>query len=110
MIDIAELPEEDIVLDGEDKTVHPLFFTSHGRRTYGAVYKKTKDIADRVGLEKNVTPKVLRHSRSTHLDWQGGAPGNIARDMLIHDPETNVISRYIHDRGEDEVRDVMGVE
>lgn len=98
-------------IGGEEKEVHPLFYTSHGRMSYNSVYKATKDVADRARIEdKNITPKTLRHSRSTHLDWEGEAPGNIAREMLIHDPDTAVIGRYIHDRGEDEVRDVMGVE
>lgn len=102
--------EKEIMFDGEPLTVHPLFTGRNGRVSYSTVYRQFKKIIERAGIEKNVTPKGLRHSRATHLDWSGQAPGNIARDMLIHDPDTNVISRYIHDRGEQQVRDVMSVE
>lgn len=99
---------ETIELDGEEMEVTPLFCTNNGRIAYNTVYKMVKRIADQVGIDKNVTPKALgRHSRSTHLDWSGRAPGNIARDLLIHDPDTNVIGRYIHDRDEGDVRTVM---
>jgi site-specific recombinase XerD len=97
-----------IELDGEEMEVTPLFTTNHGRISYNSVYKMIKGAAEDAGIEKNVTPKAMgRHSRATHLDWSGKAPGNIARDLLVHDPETKVIGKYVHDRGEDDVRDVM---
>ena len=99
---------EIIELDGEEKEVTPLFCTNQGRISYNSIYKMVKNAADQARIDKNVTPKAMgRHSRSTHLDWSGRAPGNIARDLLIHDPDTNVIGRYIHDRGESDVREVM---
>lgn len=101
--------EETIVEDGEERTVEPLFTTGQGRISYSSVHKACKKAAERAGIDKNVTPKVMRHSRATHLDWGGNAPGNIGRDMLIHSPDTNVINRYIHDREGDEVREVMDI-
>lgn len=100
--------EQVIELDGESDTVHPLFTTKHGRISYDTVYNKIKNAAAAAGIEKNVFPKTMRHSRATHLDWEGHAPGNIARDMLIHGADTSVIHRYIHDRDEGQVRSVMG--
>lgn len=99
---------EGVVLDGEETVVHPLFVTPRGRISYSSVWRAIKQTAERAGIEKNITPKGLRHSRATHLDWGGNSPGNISRDMLVHDPEsTNVIGRYIHDREEEQVREVM---
>lgn len=99
--------QEEEVEEGEEYEVHPVFTTQHGRMTYGTAYNAVKRTAERAGFDKNIIPKTLRHSRSTHLDWSGEAPGNIARDMLIHGPDTNVIGRYIHDRGESDIREVM---
>jgi len=100
--------EEEMDWQGETVTVHPVFTTSEGRISYSTIYNMVKRVASKAGIEKNVTPKGMgRHSRATHLDWEGNAPGNIARDMLVHDPDTDVIGRYIHDRDEDQVRDVM---
>lgn len=97
-----------IELDGEEMEVTPLFCTNHGRISYNSIYKMIKQASNALKGDKNITPKALgRHSRATHLDWNGEAPGNIARDLLIHDPDTNVIGRYIHDRGEGDVREVM---
>lgn len=103
--------EEVIELDGEEKTVHPVFCTSHGRISYNSIYKMIKKTARRAAINKNVTPKAMgRHSRATHLDWAGKAPGNIGRDVLLHDPDTDVVGRYVHERGEDDVRDIMTIE
>lgn len=104
--------EEVIERDGEEKIVHPVFSTSAGRIVYGTFYNIVTQATKRANIDKNITPKSLRHSRSTHLDWEGHAPANIARDMLIHDPGTgtSIVGRYIHDRGEKEVRQVMKVE
>ena len=103
--------EEEIEWKGETRVVHPVFTTSEGRISYSTVYNMVKRVADKAGINKNVTPKGMgRHSRATHLDWEGNAPGNIARDMLVHDPDTDVIGRYIHDRSEDDVREVMSLD
>lgn len=98
---------EEIVEDGTVREVQPLFATSNGRLSYDTIYNAIKDAAELTGMDKNITPKVMRHSRATHLDWHGHAPGNIGRDMLLHAPDTNVVGRYIHDRGEGDVRTPM---
>lgn len=99
---------ETIVLDDEEMEVTPLFSTPRGRISYNTVYHMVKQASKRARIDKNITPKAMgRHSRATHLDWDGNAPGNIARDILLHDPDTSVIGRYIHDREEDQVREVM---
>lgn len=100
---------ETIVFDGDEMDVEPLFTTGHGRISYSSVYRKAKQAMKDAGIDKNVTPKTMRHSRATHLDWNGNAPGNIASDMLVHAPDSRVVGRYIHDRSEDEVRDVMDI-
>lgn len=98
---------EVIELDGEEYEVHPLFTTHNGRISYSAVWTRIKKVAHRMNIDKNITPKSMRHSRATHLDWNGKVPGNIARDQLLHSPNSDVIGRYIHDKGEDQVREVM---
>lgn len=100
----AEHPWE----DGE--YVDPLFTTGNGRISYDTVYVNVKKIADRAGIEKNITPKSMRHSRATHLDWEGNSPEEIARHQLIHEPDTQVIGAYIHDRDEEQVREVMSLD
>lgn len=99
-----------ITLDGEELDVHPLFVGENSRISYNTVYKAITQAGDRCKVGKNITPKVLRHSRATHLDWEGKSPGNIARDQLLHDPDSQVIGRYIHDRDADDVREVMTIE
>jgi len=100
--------EEEIKLDGERQTVSPVFVTSNGRIGERTVIENVKGAAEAAGIEKNITPKSMRHTRATHLDWEGHAPGEVSRHQLLHSPGSNVITRYIHDREEDKVRDVMG--
>lgn len=104
--DIPELAE----IEGKEREVSPLFLGRDGRISYDSVWRMVKEGVARAGIEKNVTPKGAgRHSRSTHLDWAGNSPEEIGRHMLLHDPDTNVVGRYIHERGEDEVREVMTI-
>jgi len=104
--------EEIKQIEDEEKTVHPLFTTSHGRISYDSIYKMSKKYARQAGIDsnKNIMPKTMRHTRATHLDWAGFEPGEIARHQLVHGPNTQVISAYIHDRSEDQVREVMDIE
>ena len=99
---------ESAEIDGEKREVSPVFLGRDGRISYDTVWRMVKVGAKRAGIDKNITPKGAgRHSRSTHLDWAGNSPEEIGRHMLLHDPDTKVIGRYIHERGEDDVREVM---
>lgn len=102
-----EIPAEQ---EWEEGAVEPLITTQNGRASYDTIRRDVKKMANRAGIDKNVTPKVMRHSRSTHLDWAGHTPGEIARHQLVHDPDSDVIGNYIHDRDEEQVRSVMGTE
>lgn len=98
---------------GEEIEVKPLFTTSQGRISYESFYVTVKEAASKANVDKNVTPKAAgRHSRSTHLDWDGKQPGDISRDLLVHSPGTGsgVINKYIHERDEDMVRETMTME
>lgn len=109
---LHDAPKEELKLDdGVDEEVFeatPLFTTSQGRISYSGLRSRFRNIMESAGIEKNVTPKGLRHSRATHLDWDGENPEIIARQQLLHSPESSSIGNYIHERGEDEVRGVMG--
>lgn len=107
------IPRQQVIkIDGTPQEVQPLFTASNDRMHYQTFYDNIKKIAEKAGITKNISPKSLRHTRSTHLDWEGNEPGTIARQQLIHSPATgtNVIQGYIHERGEGEVREVMTTE
>lgn len=87
--------------------VKPLFTTSQGRISHTTVWRNIKKTAARAGIDKNITPKSMRHSRTTHLQWDGQSPEVIASQQLLHDPDSNVVGHYIHPRDEDDIRDVM---
>jgi integrase/recombinase XerD len=93
----------------EEDEVKPLF-VANGRISYDTVWRKVKQVAERAGIDKNITPKSMRHTRATHLDWEGNSPEEIARHQLIHEPDTDVISAYIHDREEEQLREPMKLE
>jgi site-specific recombinase XerD len=93
----------------EEGMVSPLFSTGQGRMSYETMRKDMQSIIERAGIGKNITPGSMRHSRATHLDWDGKTPEAIARHMLVHEPGTDVISAYIHDRDEQQVRKPMEV-
>ena len=105
--DISESAE----IEGQEREVSPVFLGRDGRISYDTVWRTVKVACKRAGIDKNITPKGAgRHSRSTHLDWSGNSPEEIGRHMLLHDPDTTVVGRYIHERGEEEVRPVMTTE
>lgn len=91
----------------EGEEVEPLFTTKHGRISYSTVWRRIKEIAERTDIDKNITPKSMRHTRTTHLDWSGQNPEIIARQQLVHDADSDVVSAYIHPRDEEQVREVM---
>lgn len=94
----------------EEDEVEPLFTTNQGRVSYDTIWKNIKELAQKAGIEKNITPKSMRHSRTTHLDWSGQSPEVIARQQLVHDPDSDVVGHYIHPRDEDQVREVMSLD
>lgn len=94
----------------EDEEVEPLFTTNQGRVSYDTIWKNIKELAQKAGIEKNITPKSMRHSRTTHLNWAGKSPEVIASQQLVHDPDSDVVGHYIHPRDEDDVREVMSLD
>lgn len=101
--------KETIIYDEEEMEVTPLFCGNNARLSYSALWSIVKKEVKKVGIDKNVTPKGMgRHSRSTHLNWQGHTPEEIADQQLVHSPESNVVSGYVHPRKEEDVRPVMG--
>ena len=99
--------EQEITLGGTQKTVHPLFTTSHGRISQDTIERCIDSAAERAGIDKNVTPKSMRHSRATHLYRDGVGKDEIAARQLAHSPESDVVGRYLHEREEDTVRDPL---
>lgn len=102
--------EEEIMFNGEEKVVKPVFTGGSGRMTYTALEKMISRKVQDAGIDKNITPKSMRHSRATHLDWEGHEPEVIARQQLAHGPNSDQIGAYIHERDEEQVRGVMRTE
>lgn len=100
--------KQTVIYDGEEDEVTPLFSGNDARISYSAIWTMVKRETKKAGIDKNITPKSWRHSRSTHLNWQGFTPDQIADQQLLHDPESNVVSGYVHEREEEDVRGVMG--
>lgn len=110
MFEYRDEREENIVYDDEEMTVRPVFTARNARMSYNTVWKIVKDEAEKAGIEKNITPKSQRHSRATHLNWEGYTPAEIADQQLVHEPDTDVVGAYVHPRDEEQVRGVMGKE
>lgn len=98
-----------IYIDGTPKTVEPLFTSGNSRLKYSTMSDNIENTISKAGIDKNITPKSFRHTRATHLDIEGNEPGIIARQQLVHSPGTgtSVIQGYIHERSEEDVRDVI---
>lgn len=101
---------ETVIYDGKEMEASPLFTATNPRISYDTVWDKVKKKASEVGIEKNITPKSSRHSRATHLNWAGHSPEEIADRQLVHDPDTNVIGAYVHERDEEQVREPLSTE
>lgn len=102
------VPSEHEWEDGSE--VKPLFTTNQGRISYDTIWKKGKAYAAKARIDKNITPGTMRHTKATHLDWDGFSPGEIARHQLVHAPDTQVVNAYIHDREEKQVRKVLSAD
>ena len=70
--------------------IHPdhanvLFLNRRGKKlTRVMVFMIVKELAQQIGLEKNVSPHTFRHSFATHL-IEGGADLKAVQDMLGHE-------------------------
>ena len=107
LVNMTELREQRIEYDEQEAVVHPLFQADSPRMRYATAWNMIKRNAQKVGIDKNITPKSWRHSRATHLNWSGHSPEEIADRQLVHDADTDVIGAYVHPRDEDDVREVM---
>lgn len=70
--------------------IHPdhanyLFLNRRGKKlTRVMVFMVVKELAEQIGLKKNVSPHTFRHSFATHL-IEGGADLKAVQDMLGHE-------------------------
>ena len=103
--EVVKLEENNEIV--EEMEVTPLFQGSQGRYCYETLRLRIKKVAKKAGIQKNITPKSERHSRATHLDWEGESPEEISRHQLLHGPNSDSIKNYIHEKEESEVRKVM---
>jgi integrase/recombinase XerD len=76
----------------------PLFVTSRGKAVSRiSIWKSIKKYAKAVGIEKSISPHILRHSFATHL-LEGGADLRLIQDMLGHE-DIGTTDRYTHVSG-----------
>ena len=98
---------QEITLGGDRSTVHPMFTTDTGRVSLDTIDRSISHAAESAGVDKNITPKSMRHSRATHLYREGVGKDEIASRQLAHSPNSDVVGRYLHEREEDKVRDPL---
>ncbi|MCX7987005.1 MAG: site-specific tyrosine recombinase XerD [Bacteroidales bacterium] len=80
-----------------------LFLNQHGRKlTRVMVFTIIKELANKVGLKKKISPHTFRHSFATHL-VEGGADLRAVQEMLGHESiitteiYTHLDSEYLRD-------------
>ena len=73
----------------------PLFVNKKGKRVLRQeVWKHLKDLAKERGIDKNISPHILRHSYATHM-LERGADLRVIQDLLGHSSITTT-ERYTH--------------
>lgn len=78
-----------------DDSADILFLNRRGRRlTRVMVFYIVKDLAERAGIKRNVSPHTLRHSFATHL-LEGGANLRSIQELLGHVSVTTT-ELYVH--------------
>jgi integrase/recombinase XerD len=71
----------DIIKGHEDY----VFLNRRGKKlTRHMIFHITKDLAERAGIHKNISPHTFRHSFATHL-VEGGADLRAVQEMLGHE-------------------------
>ncbi len=108
----AALALDAYLRQGRPALIHPerptsaLFLNRYGRRlSRVSVTRIVREYAKRAGIEKNVTPHMLRHSFATHL-MEGGADIRVVQELLGHkSPQTTQIYTHVSQRHLKEVYD-----
>ena len=78
----------------------PLWIVTEGYKNVGKpatlryLYSKIRQLAVRAGIEKRVTPYIIRHSRGTAFHLMYGSA--IASKMLGHAPDSRMGKVYLH--------------
>ncbi|MBP2133967.1 integrase/ribosomal protein L40E [Methanomicrobium sp. W14] len=68
---------------------------AHKYMTYAGIRKQLKIIAEKAGIEKNVTPHIFRHSRITHL-VKAGYPESYIKRVCWGSLTTDQLETYLH--------------
>jgi len=85
----------------------PVFLTERkAPLSYGTAAMQIKRIAKRAKITKHVTPHLFRHSRITHLMWEGVSE-SVIKLMMWGNLTTNMFQTYAHLTGSDIDREIL---